>query len=542
MNRLLKGTALVTGTGLALYEIDTHFYARTFQRNLRTILTGIKIIADYKLNFTPEKADKISNLHTRVAEDLYRVCTTNAGLYIKFGQQIASMEHMAPPQYNQRFRTLYDNAPAVTWDEVVDVIKKDLGKHPDELFDNFEQEPIASASIAQVHRARRKDTGELVAVKVQKPYIRPQLNWDIRTYRLFLRVVETLFDLPLSWSADYVEKHMREEVDFRIEARNSERCYKELLKDNFLKKRVYVPKVYWETTSERVMTSEFIDAVRFSDVNKVKDAGFSVKEVMGVTVDLFAHQIFQTRFVHCDPHPGNVLVRPSSNNGFFHSIKRVLTGNTAVEPEVVLLDHGLYIEESEKFRNQNCNLWKSIFVQDLDALEKIAIGWGVTDPQLLASATLQRPYNAKKAVHIKSEAFNFADVYEMQVAAKDRLKSYLANTSIIPLELIFVGRNMNLVRANNKAMGSPVNRVNMMAERAVRGLNSAALSQWNYWRFRATLFLMTIGFYLVNVRKFFAQTLFGAKGEGFEDVTDRVMRENMKKQFGMVVDETAFNA
>jgi aarF domain-containing kinase len=347
LRKVLVRSAIALGTGVTLYEIDKHLYARTFQRNLRTIAAGVLIIADYKLNFTPEKADKISDLHTRVAQRLYNVCTENAGLYIKFGQQIASMEHVAPPQYSRIFRTLYDDAPAVPFDDIVRVIQQDLGKHPDDLFDDFERVPIASASIAQVHRALLKGTNQRVAVKVQKPYIRPQLKWDLLTYRLFLRVFETLFDLPMSWTADYIEKHMREEVDFVHEANNSRKCAENLKTDANLAKKVYVPQVYWDTTSSRVMTSEWIDAVRFSDINRVRTAGYSTKEVMEITIDAFAHQIFQTRFVHCDPHPGNVLVRNMPNGSWWQYVVRKLT-RQGLEPQIVLIDHGLYIEESEK--------------------------------------------------------------------------------------------------------------------------------------------------------------------------------------------------
>jgi aarF domain-containing kinase len=197
-------------------------------------------------------------------------------------------------------------------------------------------------------------------------------------------------------------------------------------------------------------------------------------------------------------------------------------------------------------------LWKSLFIQDMETLERIASKWGIKDVQLMASATLQRPYNPNKAIHIRSEAFNFADVYAMQVASKERVRAYLADTSLIPLELIFVGRNMNLVRANNKAMGSPVNRINLMALRAVRGLGAhwnedQTHSHWfsatlNYWRFRTTLFLISATFYLTRAKQLFYQVIYGDKGAGFEDLMDEQMKQAMIQQFGMVVDEKAFDA
>ena len=109
------------------------------------------------------------------------MCKKNGGLYIKMGQGIASMNHVLPPQYLRRFVSLQDRAPTTPWSEVERMLQEELQGSADELFDTFDEEPAASASIAQVHRATIN--GEQLAVKVQHPHIASQMPWDLACYR-----------------------------------------------------------------------------------------------------------------------------------------------------------------------------------------------------------------------------------------------------------------------------------------------------------------------------------------------------------------------
>src|SRR5438067_2069975 len=110
---------------------------------------------------------------------------------------------------------------------------------------------------------------------------------------------------------------------------------------------------------------------------------------------------------------------------------------------------------------------------DTDTINQICKEWGINDPEIFASATLMRPYREKAAIHVPSgQTFTLQDVYEMQMAAKERLKRFLSDTELIPRELIFVARNMNIVRSLNRELGSPVNRINIMGLWAVKGLGS----------------------------------------------------------------------
>jgi aarF domain-containing kinase len=171
---------------------------------LMPFLQCAAITLDYKLNFTPEKSSQIPELHERVAERLYDLFTTNGGLYIKIGmfsvfsiqpvltsnipptrtgQAIGANAGLLPKAMQVKFARLFDDAPQVPYSDVVAVFQKEFGKRPEEMFDEFEEQAVASASIAQVHRAKIKGTGERVAIKVQKPAVTKQVEWDLGIYR-----------------------------------------------------------------------------------------------------------------------------------------------------------------------------------------------------------------------------------------------------------------------------------------------------------------------------------------------------------------------
>ncbi|KAJ3320252.1 hypothetical protein HDV06_005396 [Boothiomyces sp. JEL0866] len=537
MSRYLKITkqiALIGGIGAAGWALDKYYYYSTIQRNVKTLITGAIISIDYKLNFN-EHSD-ISALHTRVANLILNLCKNNGGLYIKFGQQIASVP-VLPPQYNI-FKALFDNAPCVEKQVIERIFLEEFGTLPQDIYDEFDYEAIASASIAQVHKATLKD-GTAVAVKVQKPEIQKQIYWDMFCYRVVIFALEKLFDLPLYWSADYIEFHLRQETDFVNEAKNAEICQHHINQTD-LKKFVHVPKVYHDYSSKRVMTAEWIDGVSLAKKQDLVDNNISPAFVMDTVVKVFADQIFRVGFVHCDPHPGNILVRK-------------LNGT----PQVVLLDHGLYVRCTPKFVEEYATFWKSLFSLDTETSSRIAKSWGIGDLNVIASATLARPWKAGKPIH--STKTTITDIFEAQKNTKNRLSNFLKNTESLPKELIFVGRNLNCVRANNKMLGSPVNRINIMAASAAQnaGLNwqlsgnTNRVEEYgvlNHFKsglskllFQTTLTMISLSFKITQIFQYLGKIISG-KGNGFEEVMDSNMRKNLESMFpGMTINESAFD-
>jgi aarF domain-containing kinase len=442
-------------------------------------------------------------------------------LYIKFGQQIASLNHVLPAQYAQHLKVLYDEAPAIENDRVDQIFMEEFGKRPNELFKSWNPEPVASASIAQVHRASLED-GTQVAVKVQKHYIAKQMDWDLRTYRFLMFMFEKVFDLPVYWSVDVVEKHLRTELDFVNEAKNAEKAHMHIKENSRLSKNCYIPHVHWKFTSKRVMACEWIDGIKFIDLKDIEKQGFNKKSIMSSMVQLFSDQIFRTGFIHCDPHPGNILIRkhPRRKNDF----------------QLVLLDHGLYTQCEEKFRSSYSLLWVSLFSMDTDMLSKITKSWGIGDMQMFASATLQRPWKPGQILHV-GQSYSMKDIYEMQVSAKERVVQFLSDTKLIPQELIFIGRNLNLIRSNNKSMGSPVNRIAIMASTASRNTSHT----FSFWKFQFVLIALSLRFYYTIFKSWILRQ-FGAAYKNFEEQMDENIQQVIYQQYGIKLDMSSFDA
>lgn len=156
--------------------------------------------------------------------------------------------------------------------------------------------------------------------------------------------------------------------------------------------------------------------------------------------------------MHCDPHPGNIFVRRHPNDPRKH--------------QIILLDFGLCIGLQKNFQLEYCRLWESIFLQNMHMVKTIISNWGMSDEQYFASATLMRPITKGKPI---SQGYSNKELYELQLKFKEDFRKLLGDTSKFPSELIFIGRNMNLVRSINKYMGSVVNRINIMAEYSVQG-------------------------------------------------------------------------
>lgn len=516
-------------------------------RSLRTLWTGFLITADFKLNFSPTKAGGISELHQRTADRIKALVEDNQGLYIKLGQQLGTQAAVLPGPYRNAFSSFSDSAPSVPFEDILPVFAASFdGAHPDDVFDAFERTPMASASIAQVHRARLKDgKGTPVAVKVQKPQIPIQVEWDLASYRLMMWLMQTVFDYPTYFVASYVSEQMRRETDFLIETENARKTIEKLKATPSLRNDVYVPVVYPELSTNRIITMELVQGCRINDVEAIAKYKFKggFRGVMDTVLDLFAVQIFEWRWVHCDPHPGNILVRPNPSN------RR--------KSQIVLLDHGLYIPLSEKFRRQYSTLWRSIFVLDLPAIGSIAREWGIDfDTDLFASAILLRPTRlgpgrskARSEEILKREQMS---EYELQLDIKRRMRLMLENEEKIPRELIFLVRAQRMLQVENQILGSPSNRVHITAKWAARGyalsqptrnrsIFAVGLRPWlreqrDVLTFQLALGLIDLGFYTVKLTSW-VKALFGVKDEGLEEVLQRQFNSLAKEELGVDLEE-----
>jgi len=229
--------------------------------------------------------------------------------YVKFGQIIASSPGAFGEPLSREFRSLLDSVPPADTAEVHELFKKELGAEPTELFAKFEEQPFASASIAQVHFATLH-SGEKVVVKIQRPGIRRRVAADLQILKRFAQLVE-LAKLGRRLSAQDVvadfSDNLAEELDFRLEAQSME-AWVSGLHGSPLGRNIRVPQVHWEFTSERVLTMERVHGVRIDDVKEIRKKGFDGTELVKALLFSTFEGGLRHGLFHGDLHAGNLLV------------------------------------------------------------------------------------------------------------------------------------------------------------------------------------------------------------------------------------------
>ncbi|XP_058078816.1 uncharacterized protein LOC131227116 isoform X2 [Magnolia sinica] len=305
-------------------------------RSSRALYTIASNVIDYKYSLhglspdSDEYRSKMSEVHLRSAKRILKLCEVNKGFYVKAGQFVASLRPV-PTEYSSILSSLQDQAVPCHFKAIREVLINNLGKDLPDIFLLFDEQPIAAASIAQVHRALLKDHQE-VAIKIFPEY-------------------------RFTWMVSEFEKTITLELDFVQEAKNSERTAR-----NFKNNRVVtVPRVFWDLTTRQVLTMQFCDGHKVDDLEFLETTGINPVKVAKALMEIFAEMICVYGFLHGDPHPGNILVSPKGRGGF----------------SLVLLDHGIYKELDEGFRLKYCQLWKALILQDSCKIQQLGEQFGV---------------------------------------------------------------------------------------------------------------------------------------------------------------------
>jgi ubiquinone biosynthesis protein len=230
-------------------------------------------------------------------------------VFVKFGQMLSTRPDLLPEDIAEELARLQDSVPPFPGDESVRLIEQALGGKLDSFFSEFSREPIASASVAQVHIARLHD-GTEVAVKVLRPGIESIIERDLELLYMLARlavryVPDTRRFRPVEVVDEY-NKTIHDELDLRVESANASRLRANFEGSNLL----YVPKVYWDLTRRTVMVLERIHGIPVGNVEGLKAAGVDMRRLAHNGVEIFFTQAFRDGFFHADMHPGNIFVSP----------------------------------------------------------------------------------------------------------------------------------------------------------------------------------------------------------------------------------------
>lgn len=238
-----------------------------------------------------------------------REMLTNLGpAFIKIGQALSTRPDLVPPTYLEELTKLQDQLPPFPNEVAFQFIREELGKTPDQIYDELSPLPIAAASLGQVYKGKLK-TGETVAVKVQRPGLAQSIALDMFILRrlagwVMKNVKRVKSDLVAI--ADELATRIFEEMDYTQEGRNAER-FQELYGHL---PEIYVPKIYWEFTGRRVLTMEWITGMKLTQLDAIRDQGIDATHLIDVGVQCSLRQLLEHGFFHADPHPGNLLAMP----------------------------------------------------------------------------------------------------------------------------------------------------------------------------------------------------------------------------------------
>ena len=301
-------------------------------RNLKAYATTFRVIASYlwlrfMARFRSEEwaTHKLDEVHGRNARRIERAICELQGLFIKVGQLISIMTNFLPPAFRRELEGLQDAVPPRPYADIEARLREELGDSPQKLFAHFEENPIASASIGQVHLARLL-TGEKVAVKVQYPDIEEIVKTDLKTLRRIFRILE--YFVPYNGMEDLyreIRTIVIAELDYRAEAEQGAR-----VASHFEGRTdVAFPRVVAHRSTSRVLTTHFEPGCKISDSASLKRMNIDRATLARQVVEIYCQQIFTDGVYHADPHPGNLLVR---------------VGEAAPRPTVVFLDFGAVAE------------------------------------------------------------------------------------------------------------------------------------------------------------------------------------------------------
>jgi len=285
--------------------------------------------------------------------------------FIKLGQLLSTRPDLLPPDYLKAFSKLQDDVPRLTFEQVERVIGTETCKLPDDIFAEFDREPVGAASLAQVHRAKLA-TGEQVAVKVQRPGVAEVVEGDLAILESVARFIDrrqpdlAVYD-PLGIVAE-LSRSLRKELDFVHEGQNADICRRNFAED----RTVAVPRVYWDYSTRRLLVLEFLTGVKVTDADGLRQAGIDRAELARKGTRAYMRMVFEHGFFQPDPHPGNIIVIPDGRVG--------------------IVDYGMFSRIDDETRDLLVDMLVAAYRQDGGRLTRLVLKAGSKSALLDATA------------------------------------------------------------------------------------------------------------------------------------------------------------
>lgn len=462
--------------------------AKNKTQSLWALWTVYTCVQDYRSNVeglfgTEAYREELRQFHLRTAEKIFKVCSRSKGLYIKFGQYVSTLDRVIPKEVADVLKRLQDQVPPHELRAMEVVLDASLPDWRTHIY-KIEETPIGSASLAQVHRAEMAD-GTTAALKIQYPELFLQFDMDLRTLASLSRKAGRMLRRYGMESINVEEifarfrDSIRSEMDFVSEIRNGEKTRLSLSEAG--NDSVVVPRYNHSLSSDRVITMEFMSGVRVDDVTAIKERlGLEPRAVGNALVDLYLGMTFDSGLIHCDPHPGNILVR---NHPF--DPKR---------PQLVLLDHGFYRSLSSSLQDNFTALWMALVNRDNEKVKSISRWFGIEKKaNYLGLIFLFRTRRSGRM----GESFSAEEISrlrDMQVLSLANVSDMLGE---FPDDFLMIIRTMNMVAMRNAQLG------NSQRDRLLKTTRKVYQRYYGYhfwWRFFYAIFRVKLWFYETLIR------------------------------------------
>ncbi len=333
-----------------------------------------------------ERETRLRRQAARLRERLIELGPT----FIKSGQMLGTRADLLPIEYVDELSTLHDRVPAFSNEQAMSLIGSELGRPLEEVFREISDKPIASASLGQVYRATLT-TGEVVAVKVQRPRLEETVSYDLDLLRRIARVLSRYPNLfpGINWfgTIDEFDRVIHEEMDYRREAQSADR-----FKQNFRDWRgIHIPRIYHDYSTGRVLVMEFITGIKVTDLAGLRGAGHDPRKINELLYRAYFKQLLEDGFFHADPHPGNLLVM---NDG-----------------RLAIFDFGMAGHISEDLQRRIVEAFFHLYNRDIDAIVDDLIGLGFLAPEadLAAIRRIVKDVFARK-LNLKLKEVRFKDL------------------------------------------------------------------------------------------------------------------------------------
>jgi predicted unusual protein kinase regulating ubiquinone biosynthesis (AarF/ABC1/UbiB family) len=415
------------------------------RRSTRVIWTASSIYLGYRSNawrnrYVPpeEAARRKSEYHRRSAQRLLDTATELQGLLIKVGQLIGARADVFPDEYVDVLSKLHDTVPPRPYEIIQRAIESQLGTSIENIFAEFDTIPIASASLAQVHRGRLHD-GRDVAVKVQYPDIEEIVKVDLQNLHLLLQAARrVLRSFDFSPVIEELQANVPLELDFINEGHNAELAARNFAGND----DIIVPKIYWEYTTRKLLTMEFLEGIKITDFAAIDAAGIDRQAIGRLLVESYFRQIFTHGFFHADPHPGNLFVRPG--------------------PKLVIVDFGLAKQLPPTFLRGFVKLTMALMSEDKPTLVQAFRELGFRSKHDDDDTAFEALGDAMVTRLSRNNEFNRDR--RMLAEFNDRMMRLFRENPIVrvPGEFLYIGRVMGLLGGLGAQLGSQVNLLDVL--------------------------------------------------------------------------------